>query len=228
MLGTILADYVRFVRFMSLKGDVRMHRNIYLLVGFAITWIVGFGRTWDFPDAPFWIRTGLTSIVYALALAGFIWLIGLALKPARWSYLNVLLMVLMTALPGIIYAIPVERFMVPDAARTVNMIFLLIVATWRMLLYRRFLDDVAQLPKNEARVAWLLPPTLIVAALGAVGSLNAIARNMGGVRDPLGEIIDGTILWITLAAWLALPLLLIAFVAMAFARSGVTRSDRLD
>lgn len=218
LLSTVLTDFGRFVLFKPLKGDVRAHRAAYLFVGFAVTWIVGFGRTWDFPEAPLWIRTGLTSVLYALVLAGFIWLIGLALKPARWSYANVLLMVLMTALPGIIYAIPVESFMPAEAARAVNMIFLLIVATWRMLLYRKFLDDVAQLPKDEARVAWLLPPTIIVAVLGAVGTLNAIARSMGGVRDPMGEIIDGAIFWIAVCAWLALPVLLFAFAAMAFAR----------
>lgn len=223
MFRAILNDYVRFVRFQALEGDVRTHRTAYLIVGLLITWIVGFGRTWDVADAPIWLRTGLTSIAYTFALAGFIWLIGLALKPARWSYLNVLLMVLMTALPGIIYAIPVERFMSADAARAVNMVFLLIVATWRMLLYRRFLDEVAQLPKTEARVAWLLPPTIIVAVLGAIGSLNAIARNMGGVRDPMGETIDGIILWITLCSWIVLPFLLILFVVLAFTRSSVGR-----
>jgi len=148
-------------------------------------------------------------------------MIGAALRPARWSYRNVLLMVLMTAAPGIIYAIPVERFMAEGPARAVNMIFLLIVATWRMLLYRHFLRTVAQLPRTETIVVWLLPPTIIVAVLATLGTLNAIARSMGGVRDPVGDAIDNVIAFIALGAWIALPVLLILFAACAWSRRKV-------
>jgi len=217
---TILGDFLRFAFFQRLKGNVADNWTAYLGVGLAITWLVGFGRTWDFDLAPLWLRTGLPSVGYAFVLAALIWAITLALKPARWSYKSVLLMVTMTALPGLIYAIPVERLMPAEAARGVNMIFLLIVATWRMALYYRFLRDVALLPPRATLVAWLLPPALIVAPLSLFGLLGAIARDMGGVRetaDP-GEISGGAIFFIAAATWLLLPVLLMSFIILAIRR----------
>lgn len=217
---TIVGDFVRFLLFKPLKGDVARQWPAYLLVGFAITWIVGFGRTWDFDAAPFWIRTGVTSIIYTIALAFLIWAIGAPLGAQRWSYRNVLLMVLMTAAPGIVYALPVERAMNADAARAINMLFLLFVATWRMALFRHYLGAVAKLTGWARTVAWLLPPTIIVAPLSAFGLLQAIASGMGGVRDRAehGAISEVALMVLALASWLALPVLVVAFVVLVVRR----------
>ena len=218
-IGAVLADFARFMLFQPLKGDPARNWRAYLLVGFAITWIVGFGRYWDDPAAPLLIRSGATSIFYALALSAFIWMIVLCLRPERWSYRNVLLMVTMTAAPGLVYAIPVERFMRPDAARAANLAFLAIVATWRMALYYGFLARVAKLPPGASFVAWLLPPTIIVAVLGFFGSIDAIMRSMGGVRDTSPSAIPGSaIILFTLVSWAALPFLVGALIALALRR----------
>lgn len=220
-MPTILADFLRFLFFQPLKGNMGKDWRAYLLVGFAITWLVGFGRTWDFDAAPLWLRTGFPSVLYTLLLAAIIWVVVLALKPARWSYRNVLLMVTMTAAPGLVYAIPVERLMPPDAARGANMLLLLLVATWRMALYFRFLRDVALLPRLATIVAWLLPPSLIVAPLSLFGLLNAIGRDMAGVREQVdpGEISGGAIFIIAAASWIALPILSITFIILAIHRN---------
>ncbi len=219
-MRTILTDFLRFIFFQPLKGNLGTDWRAYLFTGFVITWLVGFGRTWDFNAAPLWLRTGFPSVLYTLLLAAIIWVVVLALKPARWSYRNVLLMVTMTAAPGLVYAIPVERLMQPDAARGANMLLLLVVATWRMALYFRFLRDIALLPRVATIVAWLLPPTLIVAPLSLFGVLTAIARGMGGVREQVepGEISGGAIFFIAAASWIALPILLIAFMILAIHR----------
>lgn len=219
-MPTIAGDFVRFLFFKPLKGDVARNWPAYLIVGLAITWIVGFGRTWDFDAAPVWIRTGVTSIVYTFALAFLIWAIGASLGAQRWSYRNVLLMVLMTAAPGIVYALPVERAMDADTARAVNMTFLLSVATWRMALFFHYLGTVAKLTGWARTVAWLLPPTIIVVPLSAFGVLQAIAAGMGGVRERAehGAISEGAILALALASWLALPVLSVAFVVLVVHR----------
>lgn len=224
---TILTDFLRFAFFRRLKGDVAKNWRAYLALGFAITWLVGIGRTWDFDAAPLWLRTGLPSVAYTIVLAAIIWGITLALKPARWSYRNVLLMVAMTAAPGFIYAIPVERLMAAEAARNVNLIFLLIVASWRMALYYRFLRDVALLPHAETIVAWLLPPALILAPLSVFGLLDAIMREMGGVRDHAnpGEIPSDAAALIALLTLVGLPILLIAFVVLALRRRRATATN---
>lgn len=210
---TVVSDFLRFPFFRPLQGDVANKWALYLVVGFVITWIVGFGRTWDFDAAPFWVRTGLTSVIYTLALAFLIWAIGAPLGAQRWSYRNVLLMVLMTAAPGIVYALPVERLMDAEAARATNMLFLLFVATWRMALFFHYLGKVAKLTGWARTVAWLLPPTIIVVPLSAFGALQAIAAGMGGVRDRAehGAISEIAILVLALVSWLALPILVIAF-----------------
>ncbi len=220
-MTAILIDFIRFLFLQPLQGDPKKNWSAYLGVGFAITWLVGFGRTWDFDAAPLWLRSGFTSILYTFVLAALIWSVTLALKPARWSYRNVLLMVTMTAAPGLVYGIPVERFMPPEAARGVNMLLLLIVATWRMVLYYHFLRTVSSLPRGAALVAWLLPPTLIVAPLSLLGLLNAIAQNMGGVREQVdpGEISGEAIFFVAAASWIALPVLSLAFIVLAIRRN---------
>ena len=221
---TVIADFLRFAFFRRIKGNVADNWIAYLAVGLAITWLVGFGRTWDFDAAPLWLRTGLPSIGYVFVLAAIIWAVVLGLRPARWSYKSVLLMVTMTAAPGVIYAAPVERILAADTARGVNMLFLLVVATWRMALYYKFLRDVALLPSHATLVAWLLPPTLVVAPLSLFGLLGAIARDMGGVRETVdpGEISGGAIMFIAAASWLLLPVLLVSFVVFVIQRNRST------
>jgi hypothetical protein len=116
-IAAALKDFARFLVFQPLRGDVATHWRRYLLVGLAITWLVGVGRTWDNAYAPLWLRSGLPSVLYAIALAGFIWAIVAALRPGRWTYRNVLLMLTMTAAPGLIYAVPVEQFLNENTAR---------------------------------------------------------------------------------------------------------------
>jgi hypothetical protein len=63
-------------------------------------------------------------------------------------------------------------------------------------------------------VAWLLPPTIIIAPLSLLGLLAAIMREMAGVRptaDP-GEIPGFGAALIAYASWLALPVLIAIYV----------------
>jgi hypothetical protein len=224
-IGVVLGDFVRFALFRPLKGDPAKHWRLYLLVGFALTWMVGFGRYWDNAEAPLWLRSGLTSILYALALSGFIWLIVLGLRPERWSYRNVLLMVLMTALPGIIYAIPVETMMDALTAGALNMIFLAIVAIWRMALYYVFLERVTRLPAYPRLVGWLLPPSIIVAVIGFYGMMYVIAAGMGGVREDVDPNLAAmnVLAFLGLASWVMTPLLMIAYIVFVFLRNRPNR-----
>lgn len=216
-----LQDFARFAFFRPLKGDPAKHWRTYLAVGAGLTWVVGFGRYWDDENASLLLRSGTTSLLYTIVLSGFIWLSVLGLKPDRWSYRNVLLMVTMTALPGLIYAIPIEVFMDLQSAGTTNMVFLATVAAWRMALYYAFLKRVSKLPYHPLIVAWLLPPSIIVAALGVYGALYAISAGMGGVRgdvDPNLASMEAIAL-VGVASWLCLPILVPAYVYFAWSRN---------
>jgi hypothetical protein len=220
-VSAILADFGRFLLLKPLRGDVAKNWRAYFAVGVLITWLVGIGRAWDHPDDPLLARSGVLSLLYILALSAFIWLVGVALKPERWRYRNVLLMTTMTAAPGIIYAIPVERFLNPDVARATNLIFLIIVAVWRMALYYFFLRRTANLPSSPALVAALLPPTVIIVILSTAGVLSMVAMNMGGVEQatPVEAFSSQVLFWLAVGSWIALPVLMIAWLSLVFGRN---------
>lgn len=221
--ASILADFARFVVFKSPRGNVGADWRIYLGVGLVITWIVGVGRSWDDPNANLFDLSGIGSIIYVFGLGLIIWLIGAPLRPERWTYRNVVLMVTMTALPGLIYAFPIERFVAVSYARTVNMSFLAIVATWRMALFATFLVRVAKLPPVATAIVTFLPPAIIIAPISALGFLGAVMSSMGGVRDEAQQTQNDLIVLAAMISWTLLPLLLIAWgilIAQRSQRSG--------
>ena len=70
-------------------------------------------------------------------------LIVAPLRPRNWSFVGVLIFVTLTSLPALLYAIPVEKFMSLETAQTANVIFLAIVASWRVALLIVFLKRAA-------------------------------------------------------------------------------------
>lgn len=223
-LASVLSDFARFIVFKPLRGNVGADWRIYLAVGLVITWIVGVGRSWDDPEATIFDLSGIGSILYVFGLGLVIWLIGAPLRPERWTYRNVVLMVTMTALPGLIYAFPIERFVAAADARAVNMSFLAIVATWRMALFATFLVRVARLSPGATAVVTFLPPVLIIAPISAFGVLGVVLSSMGGVRDEAQQAQNELIGFAAMTSWMLLPLLLIAWGMLVARRS--RRTDR--
>jgi len=121
----------RILRILTFRTDTRDYECLdhrYLALGLGLTWVVGVGRYWDNPRAEDLQRWGVGSVAYVFALSALLWLVGVGIKPVRWSYRNVLTFVTLTAPPGLLYAIPVERALSPDEARAVNLAFLAVVA----------------------------------------------------------------------------------------------------
>jgi hypothetical protein len=179
----ILQDGIRLLTFRSMGPRVRTHYSAYLAFGLVMTWIAGLGRYWDNERAALWQQLGLGSLAYVFVLSLVLWVIVAPLRPANWSYRNVLLFVTLTSPPAILYAIPVERFMTPDNARVSNMWFLAIVAIWRVALYWRFLSGAAKLPAVAATIATLLPLALIVVTLSAFNLEHAVLSIMAGIAE---------------------------------------------
>jgi hypothetical protein len=178
----ILQDEIRLLTFRSMGPGVRTRYGSYLAFGLIATWIAGLGRHWDNERAPLWLQLGLGSLASAFVLSFVLWVIVTPLRPANWSYRNVLLFMTLTSAPMILYAIPVERFMTPDNARIANMWILAIVAIWRVALYWRFLNGAAKLPPTAATVATLLPLALIVVTL-SVFNLQHFVFSMAGIDE---------------------------------------------
>ena len=185
--------------------------NWYLGFGIGFTLLCGIGRYWDNPRADLWQYLGLGSVGYIFVLAFILWAVIIPLKPANWSYKNVLLFVSLTSPPAILYAIPVEQFMSLPAAQLANVWFLATVAIWRIALLYKYLKSVARLSGLCILVATLLPLTLIVAVLAALNLEHVVFKIMAGLEEHERSANDSAytiLLVITYFSVIASPVLL--------------------
>ncbi|HEY9430136.1 MAG TPA: hypothetical protein VI260_01475 [Blastocatellia bacterium] len=91
----------------------------------------------------------------------------------------------LVAPPAILYAIPVERWFTLRAATNINILFLAVVATWRVMLLVFYLERYARLKPLAAGIATLLPLTVIVVTLTALNLERAVFEVMAGIgRNP--------------------------------------------
>ena len=134
--------------------DIKAHWPAYLAWGLFTAWLAGIGRYWDHPSAGWWQYAGLGSVAYVFVLAFFLWVVVAPLRPRNWSFVGVLIFVTLTSLPALLYAIPVEKFMALEHAQAANVIFLAVVASWRVALLIVFLRRAAGL----TRPAWRSRP----------------------------------------------------------------------
>lgn len=142
------------------------------------------GRYWDDPGASLLQHLGLGSVKYIFLLAAFIWLIVLPFRVSSWRYFSVLTFISLTSFPAILYALPVERFFSVSMANTTNMLFLAVIATWRLALLLRFLKVFTQLPSHVAWTITFMPICLIITVLTLLNLHRAVFEIMGGIRDP--------------------------------------------
>jgi hypothetical protein len=182
-LKQLVVDELRLLSFRSPSSAIVTNWKAYLAFGLFFTWLAGVGRYWDNPRAELWQFAGLGSVAYVFVLSAILWILLAPLRPKNWSYRNVLIFVTLTAPPAVLYAIPVERFMIPAQAAQTNAWFLAVVATWRVGLLGVFLRRVAQLPWLQLIVATLLPLALIVVALAILNLEHVIFDLMAGIRE---------------------------------------------
>ena len=184
MLKQLLKDEYRFLTFRAPSAMIRERPGAYLAFGLVATWLAGIGRYWDSSNALPWQYMGLSSLVYVFLLALVIWAVILPLGPRNWSYRNVLVFIALTAPPALLYAIPVEQFMEWSIARTVNSVFLAVVALWRVALLFVFLKRVAGLAGPTIVVAALTPLVLVVDGIALMNLQHVVYANMVGMHDP--------------------------------------------
>ncbi len=213
-LAEVLRTEARLLAFRPVKPDMARLGRHYLALGFFFTWLAGVGRYWDNPRAEIWQTLGLGSVAYVLVLAALLWLIVLPLGPRNWSYRGVLTFVTLTSPPALLYAIPVERFFSLQAAQTINVWFLAVVALWRVVLLFLYLKRSAGLNAVATTVAGLLPLVLIVAALAALNLEHVVFRIMGGLAEDERSANDAAYLVLLVITSLSVyltPILLITY-----------------
>ena len=219
LIGTILADQFRLLTFRSPSPAIREHWQPYLAFGLVCTWLAGIGRYWDNPKAYLWQHVGLGSIAYVFSLALLLWLLLIPLRPRNWSYRNVLLFITLTALPALLYAIPVEKLMPLHTAQAVNAWFLAIVATWRVALLFVFLRRVAGLTGFTIVVAALVPLVIIVTALTFLNLEHVIFNIMAGIQEQDRSANDSAyaiVVVLSVFSIMAAPFLLAAYACLAY------------
>ncbi len=172
----------RTLTFRATAGEYESATWHSYLVGFLITWLAGLGRTWDDPEASPLRVTGLGSVGYVVVLAGLITIFALPLSKRRIGYRATLLLVLMTAAPALIYAIPVERWTDMHSAQVLNLNFLLVVASYRVCMFFRFLYSCARMAWFDTILAGLLPLMLIIVLVTFFGLTGKVLDIMGGLH----------------------------------------------
>lgn len=186
-----------------------------LWLGLICAWLAGMGRYWDHPFATPLQMTGAGSVIYVFVLALLIWALGLPLRIKDWRYLDLLTYISLTSPLAFLYALPVERWVEMERARTINWWFLIVVASWRVMLYALYLLRRIGLPAGRCFIMLLLPLTGIVFSLAQLNLDHVIFNIMAGVDDrgTGAKHVYGLIWVLSMLSTLLLPFLLIGYIA---------------
>jgi hypothetical protein len=187
------------------RADLFRLETRHLVFGLAVTWLVGLGRYWD-------------HLVILAVLGLVLWALILPLRPVHWSLAHLYAFLSLTALPGLLYAIPVERFMTLEAARTANVWFLAVVAAWRVLLLGLYLRRYGGLAIPMLAVALLLPVALIISALTFLNLEKAVFDLMSGLREDgtANDAAYAVLTALTLLSVAAAPILILSYAVAVY------------
>lgn len=222
---------IAFLFFRKVKPDLKNLGGYYIAFILFTSWLAGIGRYWDHPRPEIWQSLGLVSVVYIFVLAFILWIIILPLFPANWSYKSVLVFVGMTSPLGILYAIPVEKFFKLGTAQTINVWFLAIVATWRVILLFLFMKRSAKLGGFTVVVASLLPLALIITILTVLNMETVVFELMAGITsEPTGNDQAYMVLFfLTIISTMLSPaLILVYFALIYFRRKKLNKEIEMD
>jgi hypothetical protein len=228
LLRGLAKDAARVLTFRASKAELLGLGRSHLALGLGCAWVVGMGRYWDSPRASLGQTVGVGSVVYVLVLSAVLWCV---LRPlsTRVRYVRLAAFVSLTAPPGILYAIPVERFLSLEQATAANVWFLACVALWRVLLLLRYTARALELSWWESLVAGLLPLSLIVATLAALNLEHVVFDLMAGIQPEKRSADDAAysviVVLTVFAVYAFIPLCLAYIVIARQRRAVVKRSD---
>lgn len=226
MLASVGSTLFRILTFQFTKAEVENFSYWHLAVGFILTWIVGVGRYWDHPKAEVFQYFGPGSVIYVLGLALYLYLVVLPLRSDTWSYRQLLTFITLTSPPAMLYALPVEKWFSLEMARTLNVWFLVIVATWRVGADSIYLRRYAGLRNFTQFAATFLPLSLIGVALAMLNLEHVVFQLMAGLRGNKDPASDAFLLLNLLAygSYFISPFLVMYYV---LAIVGRWKKDRL-
>lgn len=197
---------IRLLTFRISREEILGLNRKFFFIGLVGTWIVGMGRYWDDPNAHWMQHMGLGSVIYIFILSFIIWAFIKPYWVEDWSYFLVLTFISLTSFPAILYAIPIERFLDLETAADINVLFLALVATWRLSLLYFFLRRFTRLRVDYIGVLTLLPVCIIITVLTILNLERAVFDIMGGLRTETSN--DGAYKVLTVLSLFSVILLL--------------------
>jgi hypothetical protein len=225
--GEVVRTTLRLIFFRVSRTELLNLGWKHLALGLGCAWLVGIGRYWDNPRVGLAQHLGLGSVIYVFVLALFLWLLVWPLRPRDWNYFRVLTFVSLVSPPAALYAIPVEKFYSLDTANSLNLLFLAIVATWRVALLVFFLRRLGELDWFSTNIATLLPLTLIIVTLTVLNLEKAVFDIMGGISEPTSSDASyGVLFLLSLLAELIFIPLVICYLVMSIKRLMESRKQR--
>jgi hypothetical protein len=228
-LGEILGTTARFLCFRPVVPDLKRLRFGYIAAGLVFAWLAGVGRHLEGDHAELWQRLGEGSVIYVCAMALFLWVILLPLRPRNWSFTTVLVFVGMTSPLAWLYAIPVKHLFSLAAATSWRWLSLVIISIWRVSLLAVFLKRSAGLKGAEIAIGVLVPLTVIVVTLSALNLDHVVFDWMIGIRDSERSFNDaafGVTVFLSFLAILFSPILLCAYILFVLWRLGRIDDNR--
>ncbi|MAG29765.1 MAG: hypothetical protein CL908_02590 [Deltaproteobacteria bacterium] len=211
-IGILLTQW-RILSLRFTEHDLARLGPGHLIYGLLVTWAVGIGRYWDHPH-PFLLQSlGLGSLAVLCGLVLLFYALLLPLRPARWSLAHLFTFISLTALPALLYAIPVERFLSLESARAVNFWFLAVVALWRVLLLGRYLGQWTDLSGPELVASLLLPLALVVVGLTFLNLEQAVFEIMSGLHteETPGDTAYGFLFLLSTLSFMVSPILALIY-----------------
>ncbi|QIB51985.1 hypothetical protein [Pseudomonas sp. OIL-1] len=181
-LRRVLADIGRVLAFRQPGDRFRGQWPWHFACGVGITLLVGIGRYWNNPRAELWQQLGLGSLFYVVTLALVLRLLLLPFRPRNCSLSELLLFLMMTAPPGLVFLIPVESFLSLRDAQFVNASLFGLVTLWRVALLIWFVRLVGGLSGLAMVTTCLASMILVAAALTLLNPEHVAVGFLGGIR----------------------------------------------
>lgn len=223
-----LRSWFRVLIFRASQEDYEGLRPSHLWAALAMTWLVGMGRYWDDPRALPLQLLGIGSVVYVFVLAAVLWVIFKPVAPERFSYFHLLTFIALTSAPAVLYAIPIEKWTDLSTANWVNLVFLCVVAAWRVALLFHYVRVFGRFGWVRTFVCGTMPLALIFVTLLFLNLHHVVLNIMGGIREADQSSQDAAYGILLLLSILAVPLSgvsALVWIFLIFDRIGEAKRD---
>ncbi|QJD58038.1 hypothetical protein HG264_03510 [Pseudomonas sp. gcc21] len=226
-LRRVLADSGRMLTFRQPRGMVRDQWLGYFAFGLGVTLLTGIGRYWNNPRAELWQQLGVGSLLYVATLAVLLRLLLLPFRPRNGSLPELLLFLMMTAPPGLLFLVPVEAFLSLRNAQFVNASLLGFVTLWRVALLVWFMRRVVALSGLAMIVTCLALLVFIAGTLTLLNPEHVAVGLLSGIRTDQQSPNDMSYSLLTLLSFSSLFVVPYLLVGYAWAWYRYTRSTSI-